>query len=150
MPDDAGWDDFIIVAHHLAHLGGAPNKVVTRIVEWAAMWAPTFSADKVAERAELVAAKPIKFRADTLAWRLRLTMEERTRLKITSIGAVDVPKEDRPEWLRKHHRQRKEAERRAKGSKPRKEYLAAIKAQEPWGGVGHVEGHLVSPGQARA
>ena len=140
-----GWDDFIIVAHHLAHLGGAPNKVVTRIVEWA-MWAPTFSADKVAERADLVAEKPIKFRADTLAWRLRLTMEERTRLKITSIGAFDVPKEDRPEWLRKQPptqgtpSQRHQAAQGVSGSD---------QGPGAMGGVGHVEGHLVSPGQAR-
>ena len=130
--DDAGWDDLVIMAHHLAHFGGSTAAIIARIVEWAALWAPTFPADKVAERAALAAAKPIKFKADTLAWRLRLSMERRTRLKITSIGAFDVAKEDRPAWLRAYHRQRKEDERRAKGARPRAEYLAAVKAKEPW------------------
>ena len=115
------------------------------------MWAPTFSADKVAERADLVAEKPIKFRADTLAWRLRLTMEERTRLKITSIGAIDVPKEDRPEWLREHHRQaqgsrtpgqRRQAARRVPGELDQVPRSHGRRWACP-------EGHLVSPGQAR-
>jgi len=80
--------------------------------------------------------KPTDQDRDTLAWRLRLTMERRTRLRITSIGAIDVRKEDRPAYLREHHRRRKEDERRANGVKPRTEYLAAVKAKEPWVALG--------------
>lgn len=38
---------------------------------------------------------PIKWSADKLAWKIRLTMEQRTRLKITTIGAIDCSKDQR-------------------------------------------------------
>ena len=106
------------MANHLAHFGGSPERIVARIVEWASTCAPTFPTDKVAARAKLIAANPCKWTADKLAWRLGLTMERRTMLKIKTIGAIDVKREDRPVWLREHHRQRKEGERRAAGAKP--------------------------------
>lgn len=115
--DDSGWDDFVIMANHLAHFGGSPERIVARIVEWTSTCAPTFQTDKVTARAKLIAANPCKWTADKLAWRLGLTMERRTMLKIKTIGAIDVKRGDRPVWLREHHRQRKEGERRAAGAK---------------------------------
>lgn len=131
--DDSGWDDLDVMAHHLAHLGGSADKIAARIVEWAAMWTE-FPTDKVTRLARQIATNPPrKWKADTLAWRLQLTMAQRTRLKITTIGAIDVKPADRPAWLRGHHRQRKETERRANGVKPRAEYLAgSISAEKPW------------------
>ena len=131
--DDSGWDDLTIVAHHLAHFGGTTSRVVARIVEWAAMWAPAFPTDKVTECATEVAANPMKWTADKLAWRLGLTMVTRTKLKITTIGAVDVKRKDRPAWLREYHRRAKEEKRRDHGFRPLKEYLArSIEAAKPW------------------
>jgi hypothetical protein len=135
--DDAGWDDFKIVAHHLAHLDAVVAERIARIVDWAAIWAPTFPTGKVIEHAKRIAANPQRWKADTLAWRLWLTMERRTQLKIGSIGAIDVRKADRPAWLREYHRKRREAERRANGAKPRAEYLAgSTSAQKPWAALG--------------
>lgn len=40
---------------------------------------------------------PLKWSADKLAWKLRLTDAKRSELKITTIGAIDVSKEQRAE-----------------------------------------------------
>ena len=140
--DDAGWEDFIIVAHHFAHLRGSADRNVARIVDWAAIWAPSFPTDKVTECAEEAVAKPRKWKAETLAWKLGLTMEQRTRLKIKTIGAINVKPKARPAWLRAYHRQRKEAERRASGVKPR-DLANSISAKKLVGGDGDVEGDVV-------
>jgi hypothetical protein len=133
--DDSGWDDLVIMANHLAHFGGSPERIVARIVEWASTCAPTFPTDKVTARAKLIAANPCKWTADKLAWRLGLTMERRTMLKIKTIGAIDVKREDRPAWLAAHHRQRKGAERRAAGVKPR-DLANTDSARRPWEALG--------------
>ena len=130
--DDAGWDDLVVMANHLAHYGGTTETVVGRIVEWAALHAPTISTDRVAALASKVAARPIKWSADKLAWRMRLTMEDRTRLGITTIGAFDVGKKDRPEWLAAHHRKRKADDRRAEGVQTRAEWRANSDTAHEW------------------
>jgi hypothetical protein len=135
--DDAGWDELIVMANHLAHYGGATATIVGRIVEWAALHAPTIATDRVAALASKVAARPIKWSADKLAWRMRLTMEDRTRLGITTIGAFDVGKKDRPEWLAAHHRKRKADDRRAEGVPTRAEWRAnSDTARKPWEAMG--------------
>jgi hypothetical protein len=130
--DDAGRDDLVVMANHLAHYGGAPETVVGRVVEWAALHAPTISTDRVTALASKVAARPIKWSADKLAWRMRLTMEDRTRLGITTIGAFDVGKKDRPEWLAAHHRKRKADDRRSEGVPTRAEWLANSDTANEW------------------
>jgi hypothetical protein len=135
--DDAGWEDLNIVAHYFAHLRLSAAKIIARIVDWAAIWAPSYPTDKVTKCAEEAVAKPRKWKANTLAWKLGLTMEQRTRLKIKTIGAINVKPKDRPTYLREHHRQRKEDDRRANGVRPREAYLAgSISAVEPWVALG--------------
>jgi hypothetical protein len=80
-----------------------------------------------------VIAKPIRWRADALGRLLRLTDAERTELKITTIGSVDVPRAERMKRRRERARQRKAAKRRAAGAVPRAEYLARCRAKpKPW------------------
>jgi hypothetical protein len=110
--DDAGRDDLIVAAHHIAFLGG---DVIEHIVDWARAWAPWMPSAEAERLAERVAAKPRKWTADTLAWRLRLSMAERTELGITTIGAFDVSKAER-EVQRKQKRKEAERARRAKRS----------------------------------
>jgi hypothetical protein len=90
--DDSGRDDLNLVAHHIAHLGG---DIAVHVIGWAKAWAPWLPETDAIALAELVAQDPLKFTADTLAWRLRLSMAERTDLNITTIGAFDLPKADR-------------------------------------------------------
>ncbi len=107
-------DDLLIAAHHAAHLRG---DVIANVVGWARAWAPWLPEDKARQLAERVAAEPRKFTADALAWRLRLSMAERTALKVTTIGAFDVSKAQRAEERKRKDREAKRAA--ARSGRPR-------------------------------
>lgn len=80
-----------IITHHLAALPDAPR----RITSWLAAYAPWISPrDKERMIRECVEC-PIKWSADKLAWKIRLTDATRTRLKIRTIGAIDCNREQR-------------------------------------------------------
>ena len=128
--DDAGRDDAGLMAHHLAALTGDPRRRVMGFVELRCPWMT------VAEAKALLLEtidKPRRWRADKLAWRLRLTMADRTALKITTIGAVDAPKSRRWQVRQERKRQAKEAKRRAAGAISRAQYEAAsLSRAKPW------------------
>lgn len=131
--DDAGRDDAALMAHHLAQLSGDPRKRVMGFIELRCPWMP------IAEAKALLLEtidKPRRWRADKLAWRLRLTHAERAALKITTIGAIDKPKSQR--WQERQERTRlaKLQRRRQAGSKPRAEYLATVSHGKPWKALG--------------
>jgi hypothetical protein len=91
-----------IFAHHMAALPDMPRRVGT----WLDRFAPWLD---IASRERLIsecASCPLKWSADKLAWKLRLTDETRGRLKIRTIGAIDCSREQRAE-----RRKVKEAER---------------------------------------
>ena len=110
--DDAGRDDLKIAAHHIALLRG---EVRQHVICWARAWAPWMPQHEAEGLADEVAADPHKFTADALAWRLRLSMAERTALKIKTIGAFDVTKTER-EAIRKEKKRERERARRARQS----------------------------------
>ena len=89
--DDAGREDAMIAAQHLASL----NRPLERIDQWLELWCPWIT---LKERNTL-AAHVLLYRqlwtADQLAWRLRLTYADRTALGITTIGAVDISRSAR-------------------------------------------------------
>lgn len=115
--DDAGRDDLVLAAHQVAHLKG---DAVAHILAWAQAWAPWMPQSEAREIAERVAAAPLRFTADKLAWRLRLSMVERTVLKITTIGAFDCSKSERAELRKKKDRDAKRAHRaKTKSGRPR-------------------------------
>ena len=111
--DDAGRDDLVLAAHHVAHLGG---DVLGHVIAWARAWAPWMSQGEARQIADHVAAAPQKFTADVLGWRLRLSMVERTELKITTIGAFDCSKTDRVEERRRKNNEAKRIKRAQKSS----------------------------------
>lgn len=99
-----------IFAHHLACLANAEQ----RISEWINYYAPSIPPQ---ERQRLIAnatGKPIHWSADKLAWKIRLTDEQRTRLRITTIGAIDCTKEQRAERRKRRNAERNKARRAAK------------------------------------
>jgi hypothetical protein len=98
-----------VAAHHIAHLGGEVEK---KIVAWVNLWLPDMPQHKEARWPRKVKAKPLLWRTDTLAWRLRLTMAERTRLGITTIGALNMSTGRQAE--RRRRRRYAERERRAR------------------------------------
>jgi hypothetical protein len=71
--------------------------------------------------------------ADSLARFLGVTYARRQRLKLTTIGAIDVDRKQRNRRRRERNRMAKEARRRARGATPRVEYEAnSLTRTEPW------------------
>lgn len=132
--DDAGRDDLTIVAHHIAHLG--PN-AERHIIGWAALWAPWMAKEEAAGLAARVVNDPLKWTADTLACRLRLTADERNRLAITTIGAIDQNKDQRARLRRLKSVAANRMRRRKEGAVPRIEYEAnSLANTRPWEALG--------------
>lgn len=127
--DDSGRDDLKIALNHLACLPHARGP----IAHWIEIWAPWLTVREQSEIVPPILANPQRWKADALAWRLRLTAKERTMLGITTIGAIDESKAQRSKNRRIKDKQRKDAIRRAKGAKPRHEYEAqSISRRKPW------------------
>jgi hypothetical protein len=127
--DDAGRDDAEIMAHHLANRPDAERNITV----WLGLWAPWMTGTEVANMTAKVIAKPLRWRADKLAVRLNLNEAERRRLRITTIGAVDLTKEQRKARRRARDRALKEARRRRAGAKLRSEYETnSISRNKPW------------------
>lgn len=135
LPNDRyGREMVAIVGHHIAHAGAG---AAPHIVAWASFWAPWMPPSEAAALAASIIAEPLKFRADTLGWRLRLSHSERTALGVTTIGGFDVNKAER-ERLRKLRRAAADRKRRQqKGAIPRLQYQAQSHAQtQPWAALG--------------
>jgi hypothetical protein len=136
--DDAGRDDALVMAHHLARRHGDAQHHIEMYLQVNAPWMDKIEAESLVAT---VLVNPIRFRADTLAERMNLTWKERERLGIKTIGAVDVPKAERErrrhQRKRSRDRTRREQRRRAKGAEPRSRYLAKALAQtRPWEALG--------------
>jgi hypothetical protein len=132
--DDSGRDDVQIAAHHIAHMGPDAER---HIAAWAGLWAPWMPADEVAALVARVIARPIKFLADTLGWRLRLSRDERHELAITTIGAFDQNAEARKTFRKLKRRMAERRRRRAKGAKSREAYESRSLAKgKPWEALG--------------
>jgi hypothetical protein len=110
--DDAGRDDGFIMCCHIA----MRPRAETRIAAWLGQWCPWMSNQEFAAAIARAIAKPIHWRADKLAKRLNLTDAERKRLRIRTIGAVDVTKAERAARRRQQARERDESRRRSKGA----------------------------------
>lgn len=127
--DDAGRDDIRLAVDHLASMPH-PAKAIAR---WLQTWAPWLT---IAEHQQIVAdgiAQQRNWKADALAWRLRLTKEERRMLGITTIGAIDEGKAARTKRRQQRDRERKALARKAAGSVPRRVYEAqSLEKQQPW------------------
>jgi hypothetical protein len=132
--DDAGREDARIMAHHLAMLAGDQR---VRVTAWLSLWAPWMPADEMTRLIDAVTTKALRWRADTLAERLGLTEADRARLRITTIGAIDMTKDERENARKERKVQAKRKKRREQGVKPRDEYLAAaLTHAKPWEAAG--------------
>ena len=132
--DDAARDDVVVVAHHLGSLAGDPRK---RITSWLKLRAPWYSLAATDELLVDVITKPRRWRADKLAWKLRLLERDRAARRITTIGAVDVSKWERAATRKERNRLAKQAKRRAAGVRARADYEAqSINRTRPWQSLG--------------
>lgn len=127
--DDSGREDAETAINHMANL----TRPRRHIANWIGLWAPWMPAGELQEMVGLALANPHYWTADQLAWRLKVTAQERRMLGITTIGAIDENKAARLKRRRKLERERKARQRRAKGAKPRKDYESQSTAQAmPW------------------
>jgi hypothetical protein len=132
--DDAGADDARIMVHHLAQLSTDQRR---RIGEWLRRWAPWMPPPAARELTEAALSKPIRWRADTLGARLRLTAAEREALQIRTIGDIETTTAERLARRRERSRRSKARKREQAGAVPRSEYLAACAApMKPWERLG--------------
>jgi hypothetical protein len=131
--DDAGRDDAEIMAHHIAKRPDAERNITL----WLGLWCPWMAGTEVASMTAKVISKPLRWRAGKLATRLNLTEAERKRLRITTIGAVDLTRQQRKDRRRARDRALKHARRLAAGAKPRAEYEAgSLSRTKPWERLG--------------
>lgn len=99
-----------IFAHHM---GGLPE-TARRIKAWVDRYAPWLDLASQERLIAEVTQCPLKWSADKLAWKLRLTDAKRTELKITTIGAIDCSREQRAVRRAKVKAERERARRAAK------------------------------------
>jgi hypothetical protein len=132
--DDAGRDDATVMAHTLAQLPGDASHHIERFLEVSAPWMTREDVDAVLAT---VLVKPLRFRADTLGARLGLREVERSRLRIRTIGAIDLTKAERIARRRDRKRVRRIHRRRAQGMRPRAVYeSASVSRKKPWEALG--------------
>lgn len=134
LPDtDEGVDLARLMLQHLNRLRDAPR----RISRWLDRWCPWLD---LASHERLLAdamAVQLRYRADKLAWKLRVTAAERQELGLRTIGAIDQTKDQRADAAKERHRERARARRRTKGAKPRAEYEAnSANRTRPWEAAG--------------
>jgi len=115
----------MIMTNHLAML---PNPT-KRIDAWLRRCAPWLDENQAKPLIDKALARPMRWTADRLAQQLNLTSVERDRLKIKTIGAVDLNKEQRKQRRRERNREAQAAKRRAAGATPRAQSASQMK---PW------------------
>lgn len=115
---DAGYTIARIFAHHLAALADAPR----RITRWCDTYAPWISPRDLERLIRECVECPLKWSADKLAWKLRLTDAKRSELKIKTIGAIDCNKDQR-KVRDKAKRAERERQRRAVMRQPSVPYI---------------------------
>jgi len=95
------WSESIarIFVHHFVVLTDGNR----RAADWLATYCPWI---ETRDREYLITEAnhcPLKWAADKLAWKIKLTDAKRTELKITTIGAVDLSRDERRERRRARH-----------------------------------------------
>jgi hypothetical protein len=102
-----------VFAHHLAGLPDAGRRIST----WMAAYTPWLGIRSQERLIREAVNCPIKWSADKLAWKIRLSDEQRTRLKIRTIGAYDFTKGQR-QARSKANRAKRDATRRPRTTQP--------------------------------
>jgi hypothetical protein len=107
--DDAGREDLALLLGQLAQLRGAPFAMDNALSE-RAPWMP---ADEREGFKQTAATGFVWWDADELGRKIGLTMEQRTRLSVRTIGAVDCDRQARLALRREKNRDRERARRRS-------------------------------------
>jgi hypothetical protein len=126
--DDAGIDDLRILLGHYAYSN--PQRL-TKIAALRAPWLAGVQFDYMMADATM---SPRTWTFQELGDHMNLTEAERRDLGIRTIGTIDVTSKQRKQARKVRDKDRKAAKRRAKGAKPRDQYLAANDKtrMKPW------------------
>ena len=112
LPDnEIGREALLIVAQHMIQLAGHPQQ---RMMQWAHERAPWLTVTELNAALAEIATNPQTWKADSLAWRLKLNYADRQALRITTIGATDFSKKARENKRRKTAKLREKKRRLAK------------------------------------
>jgi hypothetical protein len=132
--DDAGRDELFIAANTLCWYADDP---APRIRAWAAQRAPWMREHDLDDMIDRIIARPLRWTADKLAQRLGLTDADRARLAISTIGSIDVSREQRLARRQEQQRIAKEIKRRLAGATPQDKLRARSAAhRKPWLALG--------------
>jgi hypothetical protein len=127
--DDAGRDDLEIALNHLACMP-YPHAAMDH---WIEIWAPWLTAAEKRDMFARIMPHPMRWKADPMAWRLKVTMEERMALGLTTIGSIDCNRAGRKKRRKALSTKRKEVQRRKQGAKPRALYESeSVSRTKPW------------------
>jgi hypothetical protein len=99
-----------IVAMHFAAL----KRPGDRLHEWARDHAPWLTVAKMDTLIAKAVNRPIRWKADTLALAIRLTMADRTACRVTTIGAMDCSQAERLALRKAKNREAQRARRQAR------------------------------------
>lgn len=105
--DDAGRDDLHVALCHIAMLAKSRD----RMARYCEVWAPWLTLSEARQVIDRALTNPERWKADQLAWRMRLTAADRATLGITTIGAVDLGKAGRTRLRKLRSRARSKARR---------------------------------------
>lgn len=110
--EPCGWSEGIarIMVHHFVVLADGNR----RASDWLAAYCPWI---ETRDREYMITEAnhcPLKWSADKLAWKIRLTDAKRTELKITTIGAIDCSREQRAARRKQRNAERNRNRRAAK------------------------------------
>ena len=131
LPDTDDRSIYLEMAAH--HLKPRDGDLVFALDLWARRVGAKLSDRELSRVARNVSAKPRLFKADTLGNLLRVTYDERSKLKLTTIGCYDVSKAQRRRLRKQKRRLNDQARRRENGAIPRAQYLAnSLTRQQPW------------------
>lgn len=126
-PGAASYAVVRIFAHHLGGLADTPR----RITRWCDTYAPWISPRDLERLIRECIECPIRWSADKLAWRLRMTEATRARLKIRTIGAIDCSRDQRRARA-KARRAERDAKRRPRKPRAAKPWIAAGISRATW------------------
>lgn len=108
-------ENYAIVRLFAHHMGGLRD-TARRIQKWTDTYASWLDPRDLERLINEVEACPLKWTADKLAWKLRLTDAKRTELNIRTIGAIDCNKDQRKARDKAKRAERERNRRKAKSS----------------------------------
>lgn len=139
IPDPAGTDDEDLCIAYPRAVALTPR--TQDVVSWCRKWAPWIDPVTLHTLAALSVNRRWMIKADAVAKLLMVTMAERTKLGLRTIGACDMSREERNKQAKtnkqERDRNRQQQKRRDEGRKDRASYEAAsLSRLKPWEAAG--------------